>query len=421
MNEFENENREDREQDQDTERRESHSFIWFAIGCFFLFLTVATVIWKVQFGLQREKGPASVLLESATQRKLGEVARLINQDYLYDIDQTLLADYLFKGIAAGLDDPYAAYYTREELESVFQSHQGEYYGIGVTIEQDRETGILTIVHISEGSPAWEAGLQAGDVMIAIDKTDLSDLDLNVVSDMIQEKTDPFDLTVEHPDGRGTETVRIVCGEVEITTIDYKMQDPQMGYMKIAGFTFNSVDQFKEAAKDLQEQGMQYLMVDLRNNPGGLLPVVCDILDEILPEGLIVYTEDKYGNREEFKADGKRTLDCPVAVLINHNSASASEIFAGAIQDYGIGPVIGEKSYGKGVVQTTYSLSDGSAFKMTNEKYYTPKGQEIEGNGITPDYESALTEEREDAEDAELDLAYTYFLTWVEQQNSDQES
>ena len=177
---------------------------------------------------------------------------------------------------------------------------------------------------------------------------------------------------------------IECGEVKVPAVTYKMLEDGIGYIRLNEFTEVAVGQFVDAAEMLEDQGMQKLIVDLRDNPGGLLTSVCDILDEVLPEGLLVYTEDKDGNREEYNSDRMRTVYCELAVLVNENSASASEIFAGAIQDHGAGTIIGTKTYGKGIVQKTFPLSDGSAFKMTVEKYYTPLGQDINGNGITPD-------------------------------------
>ncbi|MCD7817495.1 MAG: S41 family peptidase [Lachnospiraceae bacterium] len=185
-----------------------------------------------------------------------------------------------------------------------------------------------------------------------------------------------------------------------TYVSYEMLADQIGYLQLTEFTESAVEQFRDAVEDLNGQGMEKLIVDLRDNPGGLLTSVCDILDEILPEGLIVYTEDKNGNREEYMADDEQSVTCEVAVLVNGSSASASEIFAGAIQDYGLGPIIGTQTYGKGVVQKTYYLSDGSTFKLTVENYYTPNGQEIDGNGITPDI---VAEEGDDEENSETDI------------------
>jgi carboxyl-terminal processing protease len=186
-------------------------------------------------------------------------------------------------------------------------------------------------------------------------------------------------------------------------VEYELKDGQIGYISLTEFTDQAVEQFHDAVCDLQEQGMEALIVDLRNNPGGLLTAVCDILDELLAGQLIVYTEDKNGTREEYYSDEEQLITCPVAVLVNGSTASAAEIFAGAVQDYALGPIVGTQTYGKGIVQNTFKLSDGSAIKFTVAKYYTPNGQDIHGNGITPDIVVEDTEASEEAEDTDAVL------------------
>ncbi|MCC8044948.1 MAG: PDZ domain-containing protein [Clostridiales bacterium] len=327
---------------------------------------------------------AEVLTQSSTISKLSEVQELIEAYYLNEVDGEYLESYLFKGIAAGLDDAYANYYTAEELSSVMDSTNGEYYGIGATIGTDTETGEFYVGEVYEGGPAEEGGLQPDDLVRAVDGEAASEMTLNELVTLIKSK-ETFTMIVYRPSEETELELTITCADVIPTYVTYEMLEDGIAYLKLTEFTASAVEQFRDAVADLNSQGMENLIVDLRDNPGGLLSAVCDILDEILPEdALMVYTEDKNGNREEYTADDEQSVTCQVAVLVNGGSASASEIFAGAIQDYGIGPVIGTQTYGKGVVQKTYSLSDGSAFKMTVENYYTPNGQEIDGNGITPD-------------------------------------
>ena len=187
-------------------------------------------------------------------------------------------------------------------------------------------------------------------------------------------------------------VTVEITDVELPSVFSEMLENQTGYIRISQFTDVTPDQYEKAFSDLKDQGMEQLVVDLRGNPGGLLTSVCAILNSILPEGLIVYTEDKYGNRSEERSEGKTPLDMPFAVLVNENSASASEIFAGAVQDYGIGTIVGTVTYGKGVVQELRPLSDGSAVKLTVSDYYTPKGNSINEVGIKPDVEVKLDPE-----------------------------
>ncbi|MDY3248841.1 MAG: S41 family peptidase [Candidatus Choladocola sp.] len=369
-----------------------------ALLCIYAFVFVWVESGRKADTDQESQG-ASVLTDDETYEKLGEIRNLVEQYYLNDVDSDVLSAYLFKGLAAGLEDDYANYYTAEELRSVQESTRGEYFGIGAVLTMDGENGIAVVL-VYEDSPASSAGLQAGDLLKSFNGESLAGKDLTETVSLLRSCEDAFTLTVYRPETEETLDLSMKCGEVEIHNVTWEMKENRIGYIQITEFTNSAVGQFEEAVSDLRAQGMEKLIVDLRNNPGGLLHSVCDILDQVLPEGLMVYTEDKNGTRVEYSSDSSRLIDCEIAVLVNGYSASASEIFAGAIQDYELGPVIGTQTYGKGVVQKTYTLPDGSAFKMTVEKYYTPKGQDIDGNGITPD---VIVEEPEDPEeDAEED-------------------
>ena len=226
-------------------------------------------------------------------------------------------------------------------------------------------------------------MESGDVILAVNETLTEGKSLDEVSALIKAQEDTFTLKVLRGGTRELE-LELKCDTVEPTYVESELLEDEIGFIRITDFTGSAVGQFRDALKELDEQGMEKLIIDLRDNPGGLLDSVNGMLDEILPEGLIVYTEDKHGEREEYTSDKERSVDCEIAVLVNGGSASASEIFAGAVQDYELGPIIGTQTYGKGLVQDTYTLSDGSAFKMTTKEYFTPKGRNIDGNGITPD-------------------------------------
>ena len=201
------------------------------------------------------------------------------------------------------------------------------------------------------------------------------------------------------------TVTAVRNTIQAQTIEYEMKDDKIGYIAVSEFDLVTYAQYKDALTDLEGEGMKGLIVDLRNNPGGNLSTVCEMLDLMLPEGLIVYTEDKEGNREEMESDEESQFHLPMVVLMNGNSASASEIYAGAIQDYGIGKIVGTQSYGKGVVQQIFDLKDGTCVKLTIAEYFTPKGRNINGTGITPDVEVEYEKNEEDPEaDNQLDKA-----------------
>ncbi len=371
---------------------ESRFVTGFLSGCLVMLLCVLVFLagWllarrgvRLQSGSGENAG-AAVLTDGDTLSKLDEVQALIQQNFLEEVDGETLSAYLFKGVAAGLQDSYAEYYSSQELQTLEEATKGEYFGIGATLTVKEEDGAFQVAEVYEGSPAQEGGLLAGDILLALNGASLEGSSLSEVVSLIKSQEESFILQVYRPDTEETLELSITCGSVELTYVQGEMIREQTGYIRITEFTESAVSQFRDVLTELLEQGMENLVVDLRGNPGGLLNSVCDILDAILPEKLLVYTENKDGRREEYYSGDDRLADCPVAVLVDGDSASASEIFAGAVQDWELGPIVGAQTYGKGVVQKTYTLTDGSAFKFTVSKYYTPGGQDIDGNGITPD-------------------------------------
>ena len=344
---------------------------------------------KVSDEKKAESGELN-LTSTAVEDKITEIETLVQKYYLNEIDTEQVENYLYKGMIAGLDDAYAAYYTKEEYQSMMDSTNGSYYGIGVEMSQNMTTGIITITRVFEGSPAEEAGLLPGDVIYKVQDTEVTGEDLTKVVSMVKGAEGTTVLISVAREGESDYlTFDVERRTIEISTVEHRMLDGNIGYISIASFDDVTVNQFLTALEDLENQGETALIIDLRNNGGGLVSSAGSILDRLLPEGLIVYTEDKYGNREELKSDAENYFDKPLAVLVNGNSASASEIFAGAIKDYGIGTLVGTQTFGKGIVQKVYPLSDGTAVKLTVSKYYTPKGNNIHGIGIAPDVEVEL--------------------------------
>nr|WP_295279688.1 S41 family peptidase [uncultured Blautia sp.] len=353
-------------------------------------LCASLVLGGGYVGLQKAgRAGSTVLSDVAVTNKIAYLEKLIDQNYLDEVDEDSLKEGIYTGLLYGLGDPYSRYYTEEEYEEESRGTEGSYAGIGISITRNTEGGIL-VVECYEGGPADVAGLQKNDVITAVNGTDVTDLTPADVSQMIREKEDGTSvLTVYHQEENEPEDISVTVSNVELPTVSYEMLEDSIGYLRITEFTMVTPQQFENAYKDLQEKGMEKLIVDLRDNPGGVLSSVCDVLRQILPEGLIVYTEDKYGEKQEMKCDGDTPIDIPLAVLVNENSASASEIFAGAVKDYGIGTIVGTTTYGKGIVQSLQKLSDGSAVKLTTARYYTPKGNDIHKVGITPDVEEKL--------------------------------
>lgn len=333
-----------------------------------------------------------VLSDSSHVQKLRYLEHLIQEDYLGEVDEEQLAEGLYAGLIYGLGDAYSRYYTAEEYEQENSSTMGSYVGIGVTMQKNQEGGV-EIVECYEGGPGDQAGLKAGDIISAIDGTDITDLEVSQVVEMIRDEgREQAILTVHRQNEEKAIELTVQISDVELPSVFSEMLENQVGYIRISQFTDVTPGQYEEAFSSLEDQGMEKLVVDLRGNPGGLLTSVCSILNDILPQGLIVYTEDKNGNRQEERSEGKTPLEIPLAVLVNENSASASEIFAGAVKDYGIGTIVGTTTYGKGVVQELKPLNDGSAVRLTISNYFTPKGNSINKVGIQPDVEVKLDPE-----------------------------
>ena len=315
--------------------------------------------------------------------KLNALDSLLGDGFYFDdVDDEKAADNIFKAYLAAYGDKYTVYYTADEYNKLKETTNGTFYGIGAVCQLSEEGGIL-LVDVYDNGAGYKAGLRTGDRIVKVDDTDVTDMDLSSAVALVKgEKGTTVRLGIVREGVTCDYTV--VRDEVEIQTVNYAMTDDSIGYIAISQFESVTAKQFKAAIEDLKAQGAKGIVIDIRNNPGGLLTTVVTMLKYILPNGLIVYTEDKAGNRKEYSDSDNEELDIPLAVLVNGNSASASEIFAGAIQDYQKGIIVGTQTYGKGIVQTLKPLTDGSAIKFTIAKYFTPKGQDIHGNGVTPD-------------------------------------
>ena len=359
----------------------------YASGVLTGILVVTLAVGGMKFVQQRQYN--GVLSDSSHVQKIEYLEKLIDQEYLGEVDNDEMAEGVYAGLVYGLGDVYSRYYTADEYAQETASTDGAYAGIGVSIQKNKNGGVQ-IAECYEGGPGADAGLQTGDVITAINDTDVTDMELSDVVSLIRENKDKtIVLTVFRENEEKSREISVDVTDVELPSVFGEMLDKKTGYIQITQFTGVTPQQYKDMFTELKDKGMERLVIDLRDNPGGLLTSVCDILREILPEGLIVYTEDKYGNREEETCDGKHQLDMPLAVLVNENSASASEIFAGAVQDHGVGTIVGTTTYGKGVVQELRQLSDGSAVKLTVSNYYTPNGNSINKVGIKPDVEVKL--------------------------------
>lgn len=344
--------------------------------------------------------------DASSEEKVEALKKLIDEKYMGEVDEDALKEGLYKGYVQGLDDPYSVYYDEEETKELYETTEGEYSGIGAVLSQDLKNGVITLVQIYEDSPADKAGLKDEDILTKVGTLDVTGMDLSEVVTYIKgEKGTEVELTVLRGEDADEVTVTAVRDTVEAQTVEYEMLEDQIGYLAVSEFDSVTYGQYEEALEALSDQGMEGLVVDLRNNPGGNLNTVCDMLDLVLPEGTIVYMEDKEGKRQTYSSDDAHQLDVPMAVLVNGNSASASEIYAGAIQDHEAGTIVGTQTYGKGVVQQIFDLGDGTSVKLTIAEYFTPKGRSINGEGVTPDLEVEYEPDEKDPEaDNQLEAA-----------------
>ena len=346
---------------------------------------------------------SNTVVDKEFEDKVNNLTSYIDTFYL-DADKVKKEDLqngMYKGLMNSIDDKYAQYYTPDEYNDFQETNNGQYGGIGAYVSQNSDTGDIVIVNPFDGAPAKEAGIKPGDIIVDIDGTSVVGMELSDAVTLMKGEPDT-DVSVKVlRDGEYID-VNITRKEVDVPTVKHEIiENGDIGYIYVSGFDKVTSTQFRQALDDIEAKNAKALIVDIRDNGGGMLDVVVDMLDRLLPEGLLVYTETNQGRDEEYYSTNEEYYDKPMAVLINGYSASASEVFAGAVQDYKAGTIIGTTSYGKGIVQSIFSLNkdgDGSAIKLTTARYYTPNGRNIHGIGITPDitveYNDELVEERD---------------------------
>ena len=346
---------------------------------------------------------SNTVVDKEFEDKVNNLTSYIDTFYL-DADKVKKEDLqngMYKGLMNSIDDKYAQYYTPDEYNDFQETNNGQYGGIGAYVSQNADTGDIVIVNPFDGAPAKEAGIKPGDIIVDIDGTSVVGMELSDAVTLMKGEPDTTVSVKVLRDGEYID-VNITRKVVDVPTVKHEIiENGDIGYIYVSGFDKVTSTQFRQAIDDIEANNAKALIVDIRDNGGGMLDVVVDMLDRLLPEGLLVYTETNQGRDEEYYSTNEESYDKPMAVLINGYSASASEVFAGAVQDYKAGTIIGTTSYGKGIVQSIFSLNkdgDGSAIKLTTARYYTPNGRNIHGIGITPDitveYNDELVEERD---------------------------
>ena len=352
-----------------------------------------------------------LLDDSDVNKKIDEINRYIDSYFYFDIDREKQEEALYDGIMEGLDDPYSVYYTKEEYEELMEEDSGEYVGVGAVVTQD-ETMRVTVVRPIPNSPAEEAGLMPEDQIVEVDGTEITDQELTLVVDMIRGEADTTAHIKVYRASEGDYLeFDIPRRVVENYSVYSEMLDDNIALIQVQQFYDNTPKEFEEAIEKAIADGAKGLIFDLRDNPGGLLNAVTEMCDYIMGEGTIVTVEDRDGRViNDYESDEEQQINMPMVVLVNGNSASASEIFTGALKDSGKATIVGTTTFGKGIVQSVIPLSDGTAIKITIAKYFTPNGSDIHTIGIEPDYVVELADGRQNAvnlphdEDAQLDKA-----------------
>ena len=341
------------------------------------------------------------LVTDRVEKKIDFIEGKLDQYYYEDVSDEDKIEGLYRGLMESTGDRYTSYYSPKEYEDYKIETTGNLSGIGATLQKDKTTEEVSVVRVYEDSPAEKAGLQAEDVLVSADGQKSADMTLDEFVSIVRgEAGTTVDLVYRRGDAE--QKVTVTRENIQIPSVSWKMLDNGIGYVDIYEFSSGTLEEYKEAMEDLTEQGMKAVIFDLRFNGGGFVDSVTDILDLILPKGTVVYLKDKHEKRIDYTSDEERKIDMPIAVLVSGNTASAAEIFTGAIKDFKYGTIIGTKTYGKGIVQSTFPLTDGSALKITTETYYTPSGAAIHGVGIEPDIElpfEFLGEEDDDYEES----------------------
>ncbi len=351
--------------------------------------------------------PSESIIDDQAENKIETLQSIIEKYYLNEYSKEEMQDGLYKGLLDSLGDPYSVYYTEKEYSEMTEDSEGVFEGIGAYLSQDPETMVVTVTRPIPDSPAEKAGILAGDVIVEVDEENVEGDDLNITVAKIRGKAGTkVKIGVKREGRDGVIRFDIVRASVESMTVDSKMLDDNIGYIQIAEFDDITYNQFLKAFNELKREEMKGLIIDLRDNPGGSVKTCVEIADELLPEGMIVYTEEKDGDKDEYTSSGENFYDGPLVLLVNGNSASAAEILTGAVKDYGIGTILGTKTFGKGIVQRILPLGDGTGVKVTIAYYYTPNGISIHEVGIDPDEELELDVDAylEDGKDNQLDRA-----------------
>ncbi len=316
--------------------------------------------------------------------KMNQVKKILDKYYITPLDDENILEGGVRGIVASLNDPYSRYMDKDEFAEMSEETSSSYAGIGVVVTVDPKDNLITVISPFEDSPGEKAGILPGDKIIKVDGQEVWGDTLNEAVKMLKgpPKTEVM-VTIMRAGLLEPKEVEIIRDTITLITVKHEVIDDNIGYIRITRFSETTSEEFDEALDALYAQNINGLIIDLRNNPGGLLDEVVEVADRLVPEGTVVYMEDRAKHRKDLYSDAEE-IEIPLAILVNEASASASEVLSGAVRDYEKGLLVGTKTFGKGVVQTVIPLGDGSAISITTSKYYSPNGISIHGIGIEPD-------------------------------------
>lgn len=363
-----------------------------------VFITIA-VTFSVTMLLARQSFNnqlSNVSNKQAVYGKIYELDSVVKQNYMSsdDIDYNKLADGVAAGYMSGIGDKYAAYYSAEDYDEILAENSGKRSGLGINVRASDTGDGMTVVSVYKGSPANVAGVKAGDIITTVDGKKVSDIGADAALKTLRaDEGTTVKMTVKRKDQ--TLEIKATVSEYEIVSVTSELID-QIGLIRISEFNSATVKQFQDELKSLQEKGIKSIMFDVRNNPGGTLDSVAEILDDLLPSGPIVSATYADGTNKVLYTSDDNELKMRMAVIVNGETASAAELFAQALKDYNKAIIVGNQTYGKGVMQTTVRLTDGSAVKYTNAKFNPPKSENFNGVGVTPDVKVDLTSGNEDS-------------------------
>ncbi len=371
-------------------KKRSVSYFTLAISL----ILVAILVFQITYlavGQMYKRQMNSLLSNTFSNAKINEISQIYKENFIYDFTDEDILNGLIQGYIYGTGDRYGHYYTAEEYKAYTEQLNDRSVGIGIIVGFNGEANAIEVYRVYENSPASKAGIEQGDLVFSVDGSKVSDVGYATATDMILgEIGENVVLTVQKKDTMTTKDITVTRNEYTATTVEYKLVSG-IAYIKITNFYKNTATELKNAIIDLKGQGAESIIFDVRDNGGGSLTSIVETLDYLLPEGIMFTIKDKKGKTEEYRSD-KASVDMPMAVLVNGNTASAAELFTSALSDYGKAVSIGEKTHGKGSVSTPFALSDGSHIYISTALYYPPKSDNFDGEGIIPDHKVSLSHE-----------------------------